>query len=267
VPAAALAIPLPSVPAGQGEPVYLVRRGDSLASIALAAGIDAERLLRINGLSLDDRLYEGQQLLTAETLAGGGSDVQGARAAVEDRLDALRAAAVLAAERAMPALSAEQAIDQGPRLVPAAAAPATADPIDYGVEDDDTVRVVAAETLGHYADWLQLPAAQLRELNKLGPRTGLQVGRTFHLEFTRATRAQFERRRKLYHQQLQSAYFATHRIEGTEAHVAQKGDTLWGLTRHGALPDWLLQQYNPDVDFANLRPGTQVLLPVVVDAG
>jgi membrane-bound lytic murein transglycosylase D len=111
-----------------------------------------------------------------------------------------------------------------------------------------------------------LPAATLRELNKLGPRAGLQVGRKFRLEFSRATRVQFERRRRLYHQQLQSAFFATHRIEGTEARTARKGDTLWGFTRHGALPDWLLQQYNPDVDFAELRPGTQVLLPVVVDA-
>jgi membrane-bound lytic murein transglycosylase D len=265
-PATAFAIPMPDASPGQAGPLYTVRRGDSAASIALAAGIDAQRLLRINGLSLDDRLYEGQQLLAAEGVAGGGGELEGARAAAEDRLDALRAAAALAAERAMPALSASQAIDQGPMLVPAAAAPATVDPVDYGVGDDKTVRVVAAETLGHYADWLQLPAASLRELNGLGPRTGLQAGRKFKLEFSRATPAQFERRRKLYHQQLQSAFFATHRIEGTEAHVAQKGDTLWGLTRRGALPDWLLQQYNPDVDFTDLRPGTQVLLPVIVDA-
>jgi hypothetical protein len=27
---------------------------------------------------------------------------------------------------------------------------------------------------------------------------------------------------------------------------------------------WLLQQYNPDVDFADLRPGTQIVLPRIV---
>jgi len=31
----------------------------------------------------------------------------------------------------------------------------------------------------------------------------------------------------------------------------------------GTLPAWLLQQYNPDVDFAELRPGTQIMLPRV----
>jgi membrane-bound lytic murein transglycosylase D len=90
------------------------------------------------------------------------------------------------------------------------------------------------------------------------------MGLRLKLVFTRATREQFERRRREYHQQLQSAFFAMHRISGTEPYAARKGDTLWGLTRRGALPDWLLEQYNPDLDFADLRPGTQVLLPIVI---
>jgi membrane-bound lytic murein transglycosylase D len=248
------------------EPLYVVRRGDSVAAIAVAAGLEPERLLRLNGLSAEDRIYEGQQLLTADPAGEANSEVEAARAAAEDRLDAQRAAAALTAERAAPALSAAQAQAVGPRLLPASAAPANADPIDYGVDEDNSVRVVAAETLGHYADWLGVPAATLRELNELGSRSSVQMGRRLKLVFTHATREQFERRRRQYHQQLQSAFFATHRIAGTMAHIAQKGDTLWGLTRRGALPDWLLQQYNPDVDFADLRPGTQVLLPVIVDA-
>jgi membrane-bound lytic murein transglycosylase D len=259
-------VPAAPAPADIRGPLYVVRAGDSLATIAVAAGIGPERLLRLNGLSVDDHIYEGQQLLTADATGQDGGEVAGVRAAAEDRLDAARAVAVLAAERATPALSAAQAQDAGPRLVPAPAVPATADPIDYGVGEDGSVRVVAAETLGHYADWLGLPIAELRSLNGLGARSSVQLGRSLKLVFTHATREQFERRRRQYHQQLQSAFFATHRIEGTAPHTAQKGDTFWGLTRHGALPDWLLQQYNPDVDFGDLRPGTQVQLPVVVDA-
>ncbi|HMI36336.1 MAG TPA: LysM domain-containing protein, partial [Steroidobacteraceae bacterium] len=59
---------------------------------------------------------------------------------------------------------------------------------------------------------------------------------------------------------------ATHHIVGTEIYTARRGDSLWSVTQRSALPVWLLQQYNPDVDFAELRPGTSIVLPRVEDA-
>ena len=61
-------------------------------------------------------------------------------------------------------------------------------------------------------------------------------------------------------------YFAAHRITGSDSYVARRGDSLWSVTQRGGLPVWLLQQYNPDVDFAELRPGTQIVLPKVEEA-
>jgi len=52
-------------------------------------------------------------------------------------------------------VSAAQAEALGPALGPATETPVTADPIDYSVGKDDTIAVVAEETLGHYADWLK----------------------------------------------------------------------------------------------------------------
>ena len=46
--------------------------------------------------------------------------------------------------------------------------------------------------------------------------------------------------------------------------MARRGDSLWSVTQRGAMPVWLLQQYNPDVDFAMLKPGTVIVLPRVV---
>jgi membrane-bound lytic murein transglycosylase D len=48
--------------------------------------------------------------------------------------------------------------------------------------------------------------------------------------------------------------------------VARRGDSLWSITQKSLkVPVWLLQQYNPDLDFGNLRPGTQISLPQVED--
>ena len=50
--------------------------------------------------------------------------------------------------------------------------------------------------------------------------------------------------------------------------MARAGDSLWNLThRFGGLPEWLLQQYNPDVAFDALKAGTQIVVPRVEDLG
>ena len=68
-------------------------------------------------------------------------------------------------------VSAAQAEALGPALGPSAEAEQSADPTDYSVAHDETIRVAAEETLGHYADWLGVGAARLRELNHLKFRT------------------------------------------------------------------------------------------------
>ncbi len=244
---------------------YIVREGDTLATIAVQTGIEPESLMRINGLRDSDHIYDGQVL----TLATGGGHASAdallaAQALEDERAD--EALAELARAHAEPILSAAQAQAEGPALLADATAPASADPIDYGVQEDGSIVVVAAETIGHYADWLGVPASSLRALNGMRGRSSVRIGGHFKLNFARVARAQFEQRRRDYHQRLQTEYFAAHRITGSDTYVARRGDSLWSVTQRGSLPVWLLQQYNPDVDFDDLRPGTQIVLPRVQDA-
>jgi membrane-bound lytic murein transglycosylase D len=138
------------------------------------------------------------------------------------------------------------------------------DPVDYAVAADDSVRVAAAETLGHFADWLHVSAARLRELNAMKPSGAVVMGRKIRLDFAKVGKADFEQRRREYHQRLQAAFFAGHRIVGTEIYVSRRGDSLWAVTqRFAKLPVWLLQQYNPDLDFSDLKSGVQIVVPKV----
>ncbi len=71
--------------------------------------------------------------------------------------------------------------------------------------------------------------------------------------------------RREYHRHLQEEFFAAHRIAGTENYGVKRGDSLWTIAQqHGDLPIWLVAQYNPDVDFNDMRPGTTITLPHVV---
>ena len=153
----------------------------------------------------------------------------------------------------------------GDALLPAAAPTGNADTTDYGVAADNTVIVQAAETLGHYADWSGVNAQTLRTLNKLHKNAMVTLGHKVKLDFSKVSAEQFEAARREYHQHLQEDYFAAHRIAGTENYSVKRGDSLWVIAQqHADLPIWLVAQYNPDVDFNDVRPGTTITLPRVV---
>lgn len=280
------------------ERTYVVKRGDTLSQIAARVSVPERELLKLNALRSPNFIYEGQRLRLAAVDAaeqaaevaalGSAADVTGIaeRAAMAERGGTGAKLPPTAAERetaedvaaaasqqkratqAQP-VSVAQAEALGPALVPAVvpgaeAAPAAADSLDYGASTDNSIRVAGAETLGHYADWLGISASRLRAVNKLKMGQPVLLGRRLTLEFANVTPEAFEQKRREYHAGLQANFFAAHRIRGTEVYVVRRGDTLWSITqRYASVPVWLLQQYNPDQDFAELRPGQQLVMPRV----
>jgi membrane-bound lytic murein transglycosylase D len=214
----------------------------------------------------------GGRAVAAPPLAGAVTPEEAQRESAEDAAaaEATEEVVTVTASRHGAAgpqpVSAEQAEALAPGVGPASEAQQSADPTDYSVARDDTIRVATDETLGHYADWLSVSAARLRALNHMSFRKPVLVGHRIRLDFRNVSRESFEQRRKEYHRELQASYFAAHRIVGTEVYIARSGDSLWTLTQHtAALPEWLLQQYNPDIDFASLHAGTQIVIPRVAE--
>ena len=258
--------------APQSSQYYVVQAGDDTSAIAARTGVAVRKLMTLNSMRDQDDIYEGQRLRlvaaapepeTVTTNATAAAAIAAVQESQEEDV-AVKAARKLAAKN--EPVSKAQAQAEGPQLVPGATGPESADPVDYSVAADGSIRVVAAETLGHYADWLGSSAQRLRTINHLRGRTPVVMGRRLKLEFVTITREQFEEVRRDYHERLQAAYFSSHRIAGTEVYIARRGDSLWSITQKSLkVPVWLLQQYNPDLDFGNLRPGTQISLPKVED--
>ena len=79
---------------------------------------------------------------------------------------------------------------------------------------------------------------------------------------SRSAGPSFEQRRRAYHQQLQSDFFAAYQIEDIDSHVVKPGESLWVLAaRTYNVPVWLLRQYNPDLNFDRIQPGAVVKFP------
>ncbi len=138
------------------------------------------------------------------------------------------------------------------------------DPSDYAVAPTDRITVQAEETLGHYAEWLEVRTSRLRALNGMSMATPVVIGHQARLDFSRVSRETFERRRLEYHQTLQAEFYAAWVVAGTETHVLENGDTIWHLARQKfEVPIWLLHLHNPDLDLDNLTPGTVMVVPII----
>ena len=130
--------------------------------------------------------------------------------------------------------------------------------------DNERVIVDADETLGHFADWLEITPQRLRTLNKLKPRRAIQAGQPLRLDFSKVTPEVFQQRRLEYHKGIEEDFFGSFRVTTTLEHTLRPGETLWLLShKKYAVPTWLIRRYNPDVDLVKLIPGTVLVIPIV----
>jgi membrane-bound lytic murein transglycosylase D len=136
-------------------------------------------------------------------------------------------------------------------------------------EEDDGVlvgyiRVEVEETLGHFADWLEIRTWTLRRLNGFAYGQVLHTHQRIKVPFVKVTREAFEERRFEYHQRIQEDFFAAFQVESLTPYRVRSGDSLWSLASETfSVPMWLLKRCNPEVDFGTLHTNQMLRIPVV----
>jgi len=123
------------------------------------------------------------------------------------------------------------------------------------------------ESLAHFARWAELPVEAVAEASGVSLSSALQVGEAVVIPGDGAVRAKVEQARQRHHRVRAEAYLATRGgAVGTSFHTVRTGETGWSVaTRELGLPVWLVEAYNPAVNLERLRPGEQLLYPVVSD--
>ena len=126
------------------------------------------------------------------------------------------------------------------------------------------IRVEVEETLGHYAEWLNVPASEIRRLNGFPYGRTLQLNQKIKIPLHRVTREDFEEKRFEYHQELAEDFFASYRVEKVLTYSIKRGDNIWTLSRQEfEVPLWLIKRYNAGVDFNSLVPSQKLLIPII----
>jgi membrane-bound lytic murein transglycosylase D len=258
--------------------IYRVRRGDNLSIIAQRFGVTPSALAAENGLRNRNHIFVGQRLripgeepLVVASAAPTPAAPKKAGLSIASEAAKTPPVAAVARGMALPETVSVSATTVGAEIANAPSVPASypsnipaPDPSDYAVDQNDRITVQAAETLGHYAEWLEVRTSRLRRLNRMTYDTPVVIGRKTKLDFSRVTPETFEQRRLQYHHALQEEYFAAFEVIGTRTHTLRSGDSLWYLAeRKYEVPLWLIRQFNPDLDFGALQAGTRMVIPEV----
>jgi LysM repeat protein len=128
-------------------------------------------------------------------------------------------------------------------------------------------RLRRGETLAHYARWSGLPVEEIAERSGLDLDAVLDVGTPIVIPVGAELRATIDASRDAHHTRRAEGYLASRGgATGTEYYRVRTGDSAWSIAHaHGPIPVWLVETYNPSVDLDALRPGMELLLPVLGD--
>ncbi|MEZ4237692.1 MAG: LysM domain-containing protein [Myxococcota bacterium] len=147
-------------------------------------------------------------------------------------------------------------------------APAEQGGLDPTVADKPliTFQLRRGETLAHFARWSELPIETIAAASGLSPLDDqLPVGTPIKVPLDEDARAKVEAARDDHRFRRAEGWLAAHGGEvGTEFYQVRTGDSAWTIAReHGQMPVWVIESYNPSLDLEALRPGQQLMLPLV----
>ncbi|MGD9241060.1 MAG: LysM peptidoglycan-binding domain-containing protein [Desulfobacterales bacterium] len=127
-----------------------------------------------------------------------------------------------------------------------------------------TIRVEVEETLGHYAEWLDITAWEIRRLNGFPYGKVIRLDQQIKIPLHQVSKEEFEEKRFEYHKELSEDFFASYRVEKVKFYYIKKGDTIWDLSlEEFEVPLWLIKKYNVDLDFSALFPSQKLLIPII----
>jgi membrane-bound lytic murein transglycosylase D len=233
---------------------HTIARGDTLSQIAEAYKTRVSTLVSLNSLGSSHRIRAGQRLRLpaagpAPARVSANAGVSSGTPVGDQEHTEERAPGMILGDLAASLLGTIQSS-------------LLSDPSDYSIAVDMSIEVHALETLGHYADWLEIRTQRLRDINRLAFRTSVQLGQRIRLDLSAVDVKTFEDRRIAYHRAKQDEFFRQHIITGVTEHVISAGESIWLLSLYDYnVPVWLFRQYNPELDLHNVQPGKTVRFP------
>ncbi len=124
------------------------------------------------------------------------------------------------------------------------------------------------ETLHHYARWAGLPFETIAEASGLDLSGSYAAGVTVQVPVdSLEAMTTITTKREAHHTRRAEGYLASRGgAIGAEFVTVRTGDSATSIAREQmGIPLWLLQTYNPEANLDRLRPGQELMVPVLAD--
>ncbi|MFH0925150.1 MAG: transglycosylase SLT domain-containing protein [bacterium] len=126
-----------------------------------------------------------------------------------------------------------------------------------------SLKIGVDETISHYAEWAKTSTSEIKRTNRIGK--SLQTGKVIKIRLKGVSKEDFEEARIDYHKGIEEDFFDNYQIDDTNDYTIKRGDSLWLLClKKFAVPPWLIERYNSNINFDNLQLGSKLVVPVVV---
>jgi len=252
---------------------HRVKKGDTVAKIARIHGLKTSDLILANNLNSRGTIYINRNLrlpvpdespsLMAYT-RGKEKMPEAAPLLSSGEISKTSQTATMAKQHTP---SAYEAMITSPKLSTNPAVTAGNLHVEQvAAQPEKTIRIIRVEneeTLGHYAEWLEIPTQEIRRLNGLSYRSVLRLHQEVKIPLDRVSKEQFEEVRFEYHQKIQEDFFGAYKVAAVQVYRVKNGDNIWTLCNEiFKMPFWLVKKYNPEVDFSDLRWSQKLMIPV-----
>jgi membrane-bound lytic murein transglycosylase D len=128
------------------------------------------------------------------------------------------------------------------------------------------------ETIGHYAEWLDIATWKIRKLNNMGSGSDIRLNKRLQLPIEQKEIVdKFIETRLQYHMAIEEDFYSQYKVADVKSRIVKKGESLWDICNQSdnenALPLWLFKKYNKHLDLNALMPGTTIWIPVIAEKG
>lgn len=123
--------------------------------------------------------------------------------------------------------------------------------------------VETEETIGHYAEWSNLKAQQIRNSNNISNKSQIILGQKLIIPMDKEQLNSFKQNRAQFHLGIQEDFFNNFKIVGQINYKVQKGDSIDAILRNFSLPLWLLRTYSKNSFSNQLKIGQSINIPKI----
>jgi membrane-bound lytic murein transglycosylase D len=247
--------------AGKDYFYHTVKKGETLFAISKKYGISTDIILAGNEIEANYRIYIGQilRIPSSLTISSHPASQEKIASTSHTKVDQTIIKKVEKAEaKELPKLGQQS----GEKLDETFDASLyNLDIIINPAKKTGVLTVSLNETLGHLAEWLNVPIQRLRSMNRLKRQT-IRVNQKVQIPVS-GNLDDFNQKRLEFHMAIEEDFYSQYQIIGTKEKKIRQGENLWSICKDDEIPVWLLKKYNRNIDFNTLSIKSFITIPVI----